>query len=385
MGSSRRDRMVMVAATADRSPLERVRGALGRDRDRRVLPRPRQERAARHRLADPVRDGAARARPRARRAAGDEGLSAERVRDAAAPARARRAARRWRRDHRRSTPCSSRATTCRDPVADSARSLLDAHIVLSRDLAGRGHFPAVDVLAAPRASPAGSPGAATLQLASQARASMLARRRQAQELQALGAYTAGANPALDHALAIGERIDAWARQTPARTRRPTSHRCAASPPRSERSSCMTINPRVVRAVRDAAHAAARCSPPPRTARPTAKRDRRGRARRRAGAAALEDTLDEADGHARPRVDATSTRSITSPAMVACQREAIADATAPRAGDRSCANLADGAAARADPPAAHRREARRARQEHRAHARPAPSSARSDDLVTARTR
>src|SRR5262249_13862438 len=34
-----------------------------------------------------------------------------------------------------------------DPVADSARSLLDGHIVLSRDLAARGHFPAVDVLA----------------------------------------------------------------------------------------------------------------------------------------------------------------------------------------------------------------------------------------------
>jgi flagellum-specific ATP synthase len=42
-----------------------------------------------------------------------------------------------------------------DPVADSARSLLDAHIVLSRELASRGHFPAVDVLAAPPGGPEG--------------------------------------------------------------------------------------------------------------------------------------------------------------------------------------------------------------------------------------
>jgi flagellum-specific ATP synthase len=100
-----------------------------------------------------------------------------------------------------------------DPVADSARSLLDAHIVLSRDLAGRGHFPAIDVLASASRVARRVAGAAEVDLATKVR-EQLARRRQAQELQALGAYTPGANPILDEALATGERIDTWARQAP---------------------------------------------------------------------------------------------------------------------------------------------------------------------------
>ena len=44
--------------------------------------------------------------------------------------------------------------------------------------------------------------------------SIRARRRQAVELQALGAYTPGANPGLDLAMTIGDRIDDWARQAP---------------------------------------------------------------------------------------------------------------------------------------------------------------------------
>jgi flagellum-specific ATP synthase len=100
-----------------------------------------------------------------------------------------------------------------DPIADSARSLLDAPIVLSRDLAARGQFPAIDVLASASRVARRVSTPVMLHLAMRVR-DQLSRRRQAQELQALGAYTAGANQMLDTALALGERIDAWSRQAP---------------------------------------------------------------------------------------------------------------------------------------------------------------------------
>lgn len=100
-----------------------------------------------------------------------------------------------------------------DPVADSARSLLDGHIVLSRDLAGRGHFPAVDVLASASRVMRQVAEPDAIELADAARAT-LATRRDAQELRSLGAYQPGQNEAFDRALALGERLDDWARQRP---------------------------------------------------------------------------------------------------------------------------------------------------------------------------
>lgn len=100
-----------------------------------------------------------------------------------------------------------------DPVADSARSLLDGHIVLSRDLAGRGHFPAVDVLASASRVMRQVADPASVELADAARAT-LATRRDAEELRSLGAYQPGQNEAFDRALALGQRLDIWARQRP---------------------------------------------------------------------------------------------------------------------------------------------------------------------------
>lgn len=100
-----------------------------------------------------------------------------------------------------------------DPVADSARSLLDGHVVLSRDLAARGHFPAVDVLAsASRVARAVSTPEA-LALADRARA-VLAGRKEVEELKSLGAYVPGQSAALDEALELGGRVVEWSKQSP---------------------------------------------------------------------------------------------------------------------------------------------------------------------------
>ncbi|MBX3155935.1 MAG: FliI/YscN family ATPase [Deltaproteobacteria bacterium] len=212
MESKRRDRMVMVAATADRSPLERVRGALAataiaeyfRDRGRNVL----LVLDSLTRYAMALRElGLALGEPPATKGYPPSVFATlPRLLERVAPRAGGGAITAF-------YTVLVEGDDLSDPVADSARSLLDAHIVLSRELAGRGHFPAIDVLSSASRVARRVATKPMLALASRSR-EQLSRRRQAQELQSLGAYTPGANPALDHALAIGERLDAWARQAP---------------------------------------------------------------------------------------------------------------------------------------------------------------------------
>lgn len=88
-----------------------------------------------------------------------------------------------------------------DPVADAVRSILDGHIVLSRDLASRGHYPAVDVLQ--------SISRVMLdvtteqhQVLAQAMRLALATYRDAEDLINIGAYAAGSNPDVDDAIRL---------------------------------------------------------------------------------------------------------------------------------------------------------------------------------------
>ncbi|MCC7417924.1 MAG: FliI/YscN family ATPase [Acidobacteria bacterium] len=98
-----------------------------------------------------------------------------------------------------------------EPIADAVRGILDGHVVLSRDLAGRNHYPAVDVLhSVSRTMPAVT-GEAHRRKAGLVR-EWLATLRDSEDLVSVGAYVAGSNPRIDAALAHREAIDAFLRQ-----------------------------------------------------------------------------------------------------------------------------------------------------------------------------
>lgn len=100
-----------------------------------------------------------------------------------------------------------------EPVADAARGILDGHLILSRDLARRGHFPAIDVLdsvsrvANEVCEPAHA--AARRQIVR-----MMAAYKQVEELLQIGAYAKGSNAETDAAIAFEPRIAELLRQPP---------------------------------------------------------------------------------------------------------------------------------------------------------------------------
>jgi flagellum-specific ATP synthase len=98
-----------------------------------------------------------------------------------------------------------------DPIADAARAILDGHIVLSRRLAEGGHYPAIDVEASiSRVMPAVS----NVQQIEAARRfkSFFSRYQRNRDLISVGAYVAGADPALDAAIAAFPDMEAFLQQ-----------------------------------------------------------------------------------------------------------------------------------------------------------------------------
>jgi flagellum-specific ATP synthase len=99
-----------------------------------------------------------------------------------------------------------------DPVADAVRSILDGHIVLTRELATQNHYPAIDVLESVSRLNRDLTTPHQQQLASRARES-LAIHRKNQDLINIGAYPAGANPAIDLSIQLQEPLKAFLRQS----------------------------------------------------------------------------------------------------------------------------------------------------------------------------
>ena len=95
-----------------------------------------------------------------------------------------------------------------EPVADILRGVLDGHVVLDREIAERGRFPAIDVL---RSVSRSLPAAATPEeneLICIARRRLGAYDKAALMIQA-GLYTSGSDPELDKAIAVWPRLDAF--------------------------------------------------------------------------------------------------------------------------------------------------------------------------------
>ena len=98
-----------------------------------------------------------------------------------------------------------------EPIADAVRSILDGHIILSRDLAVQNHYPAIDILGSISRVMVDITSKEHRQNASRLR-EILATYRKAEDLINIGAYVAGSNPRIDYAIKIIERVNSYLRQ-----------------------------------------------------------------------------------------------------------------------------------------------------------------------------
>ncbi|MFH1999848.1 MAG: FliI/YscN family ATPase [Planctomycetota bacterium] len=103
-----------------------------------------------------------------------------------------------------------------DPVADSARSLLDGHIVLSRELANRFHYPAVDVLSSVSRIMDRVVDASHLKALGKLR-EILATYAANADLINIGAYRAGSSPLIDKAIAMIGPLNTFLKQDTSET------------------------------------------------------------------------------------------------------------------------------------------------------------------------
>lgn len=100
-----------------------------------------------------------------------------------------------------------------EPIADAVRGILDGHIVLSRRLGQRGHYPAIDILQSISRLASRVAAEGQSEAASKLRDS-LAMLQSSEDLIRMGAYTAGSNAKLDAAIRLESGLESFLRQAP---------------------------------------------------------------------------------------------------------------------------------------------------------------------------
>jgi FliI/YscN family ATPase len=98
-----------------------------------------------------------------------------------------------------------------DPIGDAVRSILDGHVALSRSLATRNHYPAIDVLDSVSRCMVDVTPERHQELAGEIRR-MLAIHRDAEDLINIGAYVEGSNPDIDKSILLMPKIRAFLQQ-----------------------------------------------------------------------------------------------------------------------------------------------------------------------------
>lgn len=98
-----------------------------------------------------------------------------------------------------------------DPIGDTVRSIVDGHLVLSRELANAGHFPSIDILSSASRVALAVTSAEQQDVVAQARR-LLAVHERARDLIEVGAYSPGLDDDLDRAVAVAPLLEAFRRQ-----------------------------------------------------------------------------------------------------------------------------------------------------------------------------
>ncbi len=99
-----------------------------------------------------------------------------------------------------------------EPISDAVRAILDGHIILSRDIASSGHYPAIDVLQSLSRLFTEIVPKEHIQAAIQLR-EVIATYKKAEDLINIGAYVKGSNPSIDYSISMINKVNDFLKQS----------------------------------------------------------------------------------------------------------------------------------------------------------------------------